>query len=83
MPSYANDTDVCMDLKARLDYPHDIIYDFVQVNILSSNSQNPVINAKYQQICDNVRNRRMGLTKDYFKQEEIKRLKNKLKELEE
>lgn len=25
MPSYANDTDACMDLKARLDYPHDII----------------------------------------------------------
>lgn len=25
MPSYANSTDACLDLKARLDYPHDII----------------------------------------------------------
>lgn len=25
IPEYANETDACMDLKVRLDYPHDII----------------------------------------------------------
>lgn len=60
----------------------DVICSMVNVRFLSGQPLTPLMARTYLNEAETWHKEKLGLTEEFFKQEEIKRLKEKLKELE-